>query len=112
MLATVALGYAGGIPRSLSNKGIARAGVRPRVLRGPRLDGHDHTGCERNCRASKREMWWNCWAIHVPLEELAALAGTNAYEILTGLGCRAIMWMPLDACREKGRGRKPGDRLK
>jgi alanine racemase len=84
MLATVALGYAGGIPRTLSNKGFA-------VVRGARaayvgrvsmdmtvLDVTDVAGVKPGDIVE-------LLGDHVMLEEMAGLAGTNAYEILTRL---------------------------
>ncbi len=84
MLATVALGYAGGIPRSLSNKGIAHTGGGNATYAGRVsmdmivLDVTDLPGIRTD---DVVELLGD----HVLLEDMAALAGTNAYEILTGL---------------------------
>lgn len=84
MLATVALGYAGGIPRSLSNKGIAHIGSGNATYAGRVsmdmivLDVTDLTSIKTG---DEVELLGD----HVLLEDMAALAGTNAYEILTGL---------------------------
>ncbi len=47
MLATVALGYADGFPRTLSNKGVAVLERRAGADCGPRLDGPADPGCDR-----------------------------------------------------------------
>jgi alanine racemase len=83
-LATVALGYAGGISRMLSGKGIAWTtdGRVPYVGRVSMdmitVDVTDLPGLEVG---DVVELLGD----HVKLEEMASLAGTNAYEILTGL---------------------------
>jgi alanine racemase len=84
MIATVALGYAGGIPRSLSGKGVAYiAGVRANFVGRVSMDmtALDVTGLAGVKVGDEVEFLGD----HVMLEEVAALAGTNAYEILTGL---------------------------
>jgi alanine racemase len=84
MLATVALGYAGGIPRSLSNKGAvfaagARANFAGRVsMDMTTVDVSDLT----DLRVGDAVEFLGD---RMMLEEVAALAGTNAYEMLTGL---------------------------
>ena len=84
MIATVALGYAGGISRALSNKGIAWAG-RGRAPYVGRVSMDmitvDVTELPDVQVGDSVELLGD----HVPLEEMASLAGTNAYEILTGL---------------------------
>jgi alanine racemase len=84
MLATVALGYAAGIPRALSNKGIAHAGgARATYVGRVSMDMTilDVTDLPHVKVGDVVELLGD----HVPLEEMASLAGTNAYEILTGL---------------------------
>lgn len=84
MLATVALGYAGGIPRTLSNKGRAHAAgsIVPYVGRvSMDMTVLDVTNLTNIQVGDVVELLGD----HVGLEDLAALAGTNAYEILTGL---------------------------
>jgi len=84
MLATVALGYAGGIPRSLSNKGIAHAaGGRVSYVGRVSMDMIvlDVTELADVKVGDVVELLGD----HVLLEDMASLAGTNAYEILTGL---------------------------
>jgi alanine racemase len=83
-IATVALGYAGGIPRSLSGKGVAYiAGVRANFVGRVSMDmtALDVTGLAGVKVGDEVEFLGD----YVMLEEVAALAGTNAYEILTGL---------------------------
>jgi alanine racemase len=85
MLATVALGYADGVPRTLSNKGVAAIkGVRVPIVGRVSMDmitldvtdlaEPPHTGDEVELLGDT-----------VSLGEMAALAGTNEYEILTRL---------------------------
>jgi len=84
MIATVAPGYAAGIPRSLSNKGIVFAADRraPYVGRvSMDMIGVDVTELASVKVGDAVEFLGD----HVTLEEVAGLAGTNAYEILTGL---------------------------
>ena len=83
MLATVGLGYAGGIPRSLSNKGIAHAGGRASYVGRVSMDMTilDVTELANVKAGDVVELLGD----HVLLEDMASLAGTNAYEILTGL---------------------------
>ncbi|HEV7959928.1 MAG TPA: alanine racemase [Rhizomicrobium sp.] len=84
MLATVALGYASGIPRSLSNKGIAHAaGARAPYVGRVSMDMTvlDVTELPNVKTGDVVELLGD----HVLLENMASLAGTNAYEILTGL---------------------------
>jgi alanine racemase len=84
MLATVALGYAGGISRALSNKGIAYAGGGRATYAG-RVSMDMITLDVTNLPNVKVGEMVELLGDHVPLEEMASLAGTNAYEILTGL---------------------------
>ena len=83
MLATVALGYAGGIPRTLSNKGIAHAGGRAPYVGRVSMDMIvlDVTKLANVKVGDVVELLGD----HVLLEDMASLAGTNAYEIVTGL---------------------------
>jgi alanine racemase len=84
LIATVAPGYAGGIPRSLSSKGMGflagkRAAFVGRVsMDMVTLDVSEH----RDVKAGDSVEFLGD---HMMLEEVAAMAGTNAYEILTGL---------------------------
>ena len=85
MLATAALGYADGFPRALSNKGVAvlggarvpvagRVSMDTLILDVTDLPEIPHVGDQVEVLGD-----------HVSLGEVAALAGTNEYEILTRL---------------------------
>jgi alanine racemase len=85
MLATIALGYADGFPRALSNKGVAvvggaRVAVTGRISMD--LTTLDVTGlAEAPHVGDEAELLGD----RISLGEVAALAGTNEYEILTRL---------------------------
>ena len=85
MLATIALGYADGCPRALSNKGVAVVGgTRVPIVGRISMDLTilDVTGlAEAPHVGDEAELLGD----HVDLGEVAALAGTNEYEILTRL---------------------------
>ena len=84
MIATVAPGYAAGIPRALSNKGVVFAAGRQARFAG--RVSMDMTGVDvSDLAAVKVGDIVEFIGDHVLLEDVAALAGTNAYEILTGL---------------------------
>jgi alanine racemase len=85
MLATVALGYADGLPRTLSNKGVAilngarvpvagRISMDMTILDVTDLPEIPHVGDEAELLGER-----------ITLGEVAAMAGTNEYEILTRL---------------------------
>jgi len=83
MLATVALGYADGIPRTLSNTGAAAiAGGRAPIVGRVSMDliTLDVTGIDV-APGDEAELLGDT----VSLSEVAAAAGTNEYEILTRL---------------------------
>jgi alanine racemase len=83
MIATVAPGYAAGIPRTLSNKGVVFAAGRLAPFAG--RVSMDMTGVDVTDLTVKVGDAVEFMGDHVTLEDVAALAGTNAYEILTGL---------------------------
>ena len=88
-LAVVGVGYADGYLRSLSNRGIAAvAGQRVPVAGRVSMDLTclDITDVGRNAVAAGD--WATLIGGEVPLDEMAVLAGTNAYELLTRLGRR------------------------
>jgi alanine racemase len=88
LLATLALGYADGIVRAASNRGMAAIGGRPLPFVGRvsmDLVTVDVTGLEPAPRAGDEV---ELLGDSVTLEMLAEAAGTNAYEILNGLGRR------------------------
>ena len=85
MLATIALGYADGLPRTLSNKGVAvlngarvpvvgRVSMDMTILDVTDLPEIPHVGDEAELLGDR-----------ITLGEVATLAGTNEYEILTRL---------------------------
>ena len=86
-IATLGVGYADGLPRSLSNAGRASfdGGAVPLVGRVSMdlttFDATDHP-------AILPGSWLELIGPEVPPDEVAARAGTSAYEILTSLGSR------------------------
>ena len=89
MLATVALGYADGLPRALSNRGFgAYAGSRVPIAGRVSMDltSLDVSAIPPNQIKVGNEIEFLGDA--VKLDEVAAIAGTNTYEILTGLAQR------------------------
>jgi len=86
-IATVALGYADGFHRSLSGRATARFDGTPVPLVGrvsmdlTTFDVTDHPGVQPGC-------WLEIIGPHQTVDDLAAQAGTNGYEILTSLGRR------------------------
>jgi alanine racemase len=85
MLATIALGYADGFPRTLSNKGVAVLnGVRAPIVGRISMDVTilDVTGLAEAPRVGDEA---ELLGDQVSLGEVAASAGTNEYEILTRL---------------------------
>ena len=89
MLATMALGYADGLPRSLSNRGMA-AFTGSRVPMVGRLS-MDLLSLDVGAIPASQIKPGDAVEFlgeAMTLDEVAALAGTNAYEILTGLSAR------------------------
>jgi alanine racemase len=86
-IATVGAGYADGLPRALSNAGRASFDGRPVPLVGrvsmdlTTFDVTDHP-------AVRPGAWLELIGPDLPPDEVAACAGTSAYEILTSLGPR------------------------
>ena len=88
LLATVALGYADGIARALSNRGMAFVGGTRVTLVGRismDLAGLDVTDAGPVKAGDEVEFLGE----HISLEDMAAAAGTNTYEVLTSLSRRA-----------------------
>jgi alanine racemase len=88
-IATLAVGYADGYPRSLSNCGVAIvAGRRVPVVGRVSMD----LICVDVTALGRDEVAIGDWATLVgegiAIDELATLAGTISYEILTSLGSR------------------------
>lgn len=87
LVATVAAGYADGLPRALSGAGYARFnGVKAPILGRVSMDLTvlDVTDCESEIRAGAPAAF-----LGADLDAMAQIAGTLPYEILTGLGRRA-----------------------
>lgn len=87
LTATVAAGYADGLPRALSGRGYARIeGMRAPLLGRISMDLAviDVTDCADAARSGAPALFFGA-----DLCALAALAGTLPYEILTGIGSRA-----------------------
>jgi alanine racemase len=86
-IATAALGYADGYPRSLSGRGYASFDDTPIPLVGrvsmdlTTFDVTDHPAVQPGC-------WLEMLGPHLPVDDVAAAAGTNGYEVLTSLGRR------------------------
>ncbi len=89
-VATLGAGYADGLPRALSNAGVARVGGRRLPLAG-RVT-MDFTmvaaGDWEPAPGSVATLIGNDGAEAIELDDFAALAGTISYDILTGLGRR------------------------
>jgi alanine racemase len=86
-IATVALGYADGFHRSLSSRGAACFDGTPVPLVGrvsmdlTTFDVTDHPDVQPGC-------WLEVLGPHLSPDDVAAMAGTNGYEVLTSLGRR------------------------
>ena len=84
LAATVAAGYADGLPRSLSNKGWARlGGIKAPILGRVSMDLTvlDVTNAEAPARAGEPAVFFG-----EDLDALAVAANTLPYELLTGIG--------------------------
>ena len=86
-IATVSVGYADGWPRSLSNAGIACFDGRPVPLVG-RVSMDLTTFDVTNAPGVQPGAWLDLIGPGTPVDDVAARANTNAYEILTSLGPR------------------------
>ena len=86
MLATVALGYADGMPRTLSNKGVAAiAGVRVPIVGRVSMDMITLDVTDLAAPPAHRRRGGIAGRHHDPGRSGGQLAGTNEYEILTRL---------------------------
>ncbi len=86
-IATACVGYADGWPRALSNRGAAFFDGTALPLVG-RVSMDLVTYDATDCPSLRPGDWLELIGPHMPLDDVAALAGTNAYEILTSLGPR------------------------
>jgi alanine racemase len=86
-IAIVAAGYADGMPRASEGAKAWFAGAPRRILGRVSMDliAIDVTGCEDAGPAAMVELL----GANVPVDEVAAAAGTVAHEVLTRLGHRA-----------------------
>ena len=89
--AIISAGYADGIMRALGNKADAAAGgVRARYLGRVSMDltAIDVTHADPN--EVQAGGWAELFGAQVPLDEVAAAAGTIGYEMLTSMGSRYL----------------------
>lgn len=87
-VAVVGVGYADGVPRLLSNRGMAGVAGRRRPIVGRvsmDLTAVDVSGCP-----VAEGDWIELFGATVGVDEVAAWAGTIAYEVLTGIGQRPL----------------------
>ncbi len=86
-IATACVGYADGWPRSLSNRGHAYFDGRPLPLVG-RVSMDLVTYDATDIPQLQQGDWLELIGPNCPVDEVARLAQTNGYEILTSLGAR------------------------
>ena len=86
-IATVALGYADGFHRSLSNRGSARFDGTQVPLVG-RVSMDLTTFDVTDVPAVQPGCWLEVLGPHLSPDDVAAAAGTNGYDVLTSLGRR------------------------
>ena len=84
--AVVGIGYADGLPRALSNCGAFQAAERSCPIIG--RVSMDLTTIEVGDADLKPGDWVEVFGANRPVDEVAAQAGTLAYEIFTGLSSR------------------------
>jgi alanine racemase len=88
-LAVIGIGYADGYPRRLGNSGaVAIASRRVPIVGRVSMDLLCVDVSNIDPKSIRVGDWAELIGPNVPLEELAAAAGTINYEILTGLSCR------------------------
>ncbi len=85
MIATVAAGYADGLPRTLSNAAMLWDGDTPCPVVG-RVSMDMITVDVTHLREVPRAL--DILGAHQSVDDLAEAAGTIGYEILTGMGAR------------------------
>jgi alanine racemase len=86
-IATIGVGYADGMPRTLSNRGVAFFDGKPIPLVG-RVSMDLMTFDATDCPTLGTGDWLELIGPNMPPDTLAAAAGTIGYEILTSLGAR------------------------
>lgn len=85
-VATIALGYADGFLRALSNRGVLYYGDHPCPVVG--RVSMDAVTVDTGAQEPKPGEWMEVIGPHQSADDLAAAAGTIGYEILTSLGRR------------------------
>lgn len=88
-LATLAIGYADGVPRSLGNRGsVSLGGACAPIVGAVSMDllTVDVTGLPPVEPGDRAEIF----GPHLPLDEVAATSGTIGYELLTRVGARVV----------------------
>lgn len=86
LIGVVSVGYADGYPRTLTNRAAASFdGVRVPLVGRVSMDltTFDLTGT-----AAREGDWLDLIGPDLPVDEVARLAGTNGYEVMTSLGAR------------------------
>jgi len=84
-IATVAIGYADGVPRSLGNSGLVEIGGERRPIRGRVTMDMTMVEVDDSIRVGDIA---TLFGGRITLDDQAALAGTISYELLTSLGNR------------------------
>ena len=88
-IATIGVGYADGLPRSLGNRGAAwHAGVRLPIVGRVSMDSITIDITALPLDAIGAGDWVELIGPHQPIDAFADDAGTISYEMLTGLGAR------------------------
>jgi len=99
--ATLSIGYGDGLPRALSNRGSALVnGSRVPIIGRISMDVTvvDITGTAGVREGSVATLIGTDGDLSITLDEVAGIAGTISYEVLTGLTCRLPrVWSGLDA---------------
>ena len=86
-IATISVGYADGFLRSLGNRATAHFDGSPIPLVG-RVSMDLSTFDVTDTPAAQPSAWLELIGPSMPIDDIAARAGTNAYELLTSLGHR------------------------
>ncbi len=95
-IATIAVGYADGYPRSLGNRGLVHIGGMPaRVVGRVSMDLITVDVTDLPDSVVRPGGWAELIGPHQTVDQVAASAGTIGYEILTGLARRCHrVWLP------------------
>ena len=100
-IATLGVGYADGLPRSLGNRGAAwHAGKRLTIVGRVSMDSITIDVTALPPRQIKAGDWVELIGPHQSIDAIADDAGTISYEMLTSLGTRYDRaYVPATACR-------------